>query len=216
MHQKTAAEIDEILRRLAARFPDAGCALDFANPFQLLVAVILSAQCTDVRVNAVTKELFKVYAAPADFAFCDRARLEALIYPCGFYKNKAESLISSSRDILEKFGGAVPEDYDSLLSLRGVGRKTANVVSAEAFKRPAIAVDTHVFRVSRRLGLSEGETPERVERDLMRVIPRDRRRDAHHLLIFHGRYRCKSQRPLCGECDLAPYCVYLSGSAKQG
>lgn len=208
MQQKR--DIIDILASLRTRYPEAGCALDFDTPFHLLVAVVLSAQCTDVRVNKVTEELFKVYDTPADFASADVARLESLIFSCGFYRQKAKSLMSLSRDIIEKYGGEVPTSFDDLTTLRGVGRKTANVVASEVFGYPGIAVDTHVFRVSRRLGLSGGDTPEKVERDLVALIPADLRSDAHHLLIFHGRYCCHSRKPDCAACAVKPHCVYIT------
>lgn len=192
---------------LADTYPQADCELQYDTPFHLLVSVILSAQCTDKRVNEVTKELFKVYDTPADFASADLETLQKLIFSCGFYRNKSISIISAARDITEKFGGKVPSDYDALLSLRGVGRKTANVVTAVAFGGNAIAVDTHVFRVSHRLGLSSGKTPYDVEKDLMAGFHPDDYSFLHHLLIFHGRYCCKSQRPDCARCPVAALCT---------
>lgn len=196
-----------ILSALAAEYPAAQCELEYDNPFHLLVAVILSAQCTDKRVNEVTKELFRVYDTPEDFANADIENLQRLIFSCGFYRNKSASIISASRDIVGRFGGRVPDNFDDLLSLKGVGRKTANVVMSVAFGGNNIAVDTHVFRVSRRLGFSGGKTPLDVEKDLMTALAPEDWSLAHHLLIFHGRYCCKSQRPQCGECKVAAFCT---------
>lgn len=198
----------EIIARLKKDYPDAHCELDYGTPFELLVAVILSAQCTDKRVNIVTKDLFEKHNTPYDFAGMEQEELEKLIHSCGFFRAKARSIISASRDIIEKFGGEVPRTMDELLTLRGVGRKTANVVLAVAFGESTIAVDTHVFRTAHRLGLSDKPTPEGVEKDLMAAFDEDDRSVAHHLLIFHGRYRCHSQRPECGACSLYDYCKY--------
>jgi len=192
---------------LSQMYPDARCELHYQTPFELLVAVILSAQCTDKRVNLVTKELFKAANTAEKMVELDIEEIERLIYSCGFYKNKAASLKSMAMDIMGKFKGEVPDNLEDLMGLRGVGRKTANVVLAEVFNKEAIAVDTHVFRVSRRLGLSDGNTPLLVEKDLIKVFG-----DAgllskmHHLLIFHGRYCCHSQRPNCVSCKLKEYC----------
>ena len=205
MQAKERAKL--ILERLTAAYPQATCELHYDTPFHLLIAVILSAQCTDKRVNEVTKTLFTVYDTPQDFASADIFRLQELIFSCGFYRNKSQSIISASRDIVEKFGGEVPHTFEALLSLRGVGRKTANVVMAVAFGGNNIAVDTHVFRTSHRLGLSGGKTPDKVEADLCALLEPSSYGKAHHLLIFHGRYCCKSQRPICNECPVATFCT---------
>lgn len=199
-------ELREILQKT---YPDAKCELDFNTPFQLLVATILSAQCTDKRVNQVTEKLFAAYSTPQDFAALTPEQLEPLIFSCGFYRNKAKNIIAASRSIVEKFGGEVPTDFDDLLNLAGVGRKTANVVSANAFGADAIAVDTHCFRVGRRLGLSDGKTPEAVEKDLSAYFGEGSRASAHHLLIFHGRYTCHSRKPECEKCPLTGNCRYF-------
>lgn len=203
-------KINEIYDRLGEKYPSADCELDYGTPFELLVSVILSAQCTDKRVNEVTKELFKVASTPGEFAAMEQEKLERLIFPCGFYHNKAKNIILAAKDICEKFGGEVPKTMDELISLSGVGRKTANVVLAVAFKVPSMPVDTHVYRVSHRLGLSESNTPEGVERDLCRLIDRDKLNKTHHLFIFHGRYCCKSRSPRCGECPLTHICDYFA------
>ena len=205
MPRATAAEILQLLDKA---YPDAHCELNYGSDFQLLVAVILSAQCTDKRVNIVTEKLFKRASTPADFAAMSAGELEPLIYSCGFYRNKAKNIIAAARDIIVRFDGRVPDNFDQLLSLAGVGRKTANVIMSVAFHEPAIAVDTHVFRVSHRLGLSEGNTPYEVEKDLSALIEPDSRGQAHHLLIFHGRYCCRAQHPDCERCVVRPMCIY--------
>lgn len=199
---------EKILDILKDEFPTAGCELNYDSDYHLLIAVILSAQCTDKRVNIVTEELFKHYSSPQDFASAKQEDIEKLIYSCGFYKNKAKNIISASREIVEVHGGQVPKEFDKLVALSGVGRKTANVVTSVAFGGDGIAVDTHVFRVSNRLSLAKGKTPFEVEKGLTEVIPPSRRSEAHHLLIFHGRYRCKSLSPLCDGCKLINYCSY--------
>ncbi len=180
--------------------------LVFSNPFELLIAVILSAQCTDKRVNITTARLFKKAATPEAVLALGLAGLEDEIKDCGLFRNKAKNIMATCRTLVEEFGGEVPEDYETLLKLPGVGRKTANVVSSVAFHRPAIAVDTHVFRIANRLKLAVGETPLAVEKGLMKNIPREKWSDAHHWLIYHGRRICKAKRPLCGECPLAEVC----------
>ncbi len=197
-----------ILGELSRLYPDARPALEFRTPYELLIAVILSAQCTDERVNKVTAVLFEHYNTPAAMVTLSGEELEKYIFSCGFYHNKAAHILSASRDILEKFGGEVPSTLEELRTLAGVGRKTANVVYAVAFGGNAIAVDTHVFRVSNRLGIAEGKTPEAVEEGLMRAIPEDMWSKAHHLLIWHGRRVCKSQRPACESCTLKTWCKY--------
>ncbi len=205
---------EEILNELAKLYPDAAPALHFASPYELLVAVILSAQCTDERVNKVTKVLFEQYNTPQALVTLSQEELERYIYSCGFYHNKAAHILSASRDILEKFGGEVPETLEELRTLAGVGRKTANVVFAVAFGGDAIAVDTHVFRVSNRLGIAEGKTPEAVEEGLMRVIPQNMWSRAHHYLIFHGRRVCHSQKPACEACTLRELCKFYEKNKK--
>ena len=180
--------------------------LHFSNPFELLIAVILSAQCTDKRVNITTARLFKKAATPAAIVALGLSGLEEEIKDCGLFRNKAKNIMATCRTLVEEFGGEVPSDYDTLLKLPGVGRKTANVVTSVAFGRPAIAVDTHVFRIANRLKLAAGETPLAVEKGLMKAIPREKWSAAHHWLIYHGRRVCKANRPLCGECPLADVC----------
>ncbi len=200
--------MNEILSELARLYPDARPALNFSTPYELLVAVILSAQCTDERVNLVTRELFRAHNTPETMVELSQEELERYIYSCGFYRNKAAHILSASRDILEKFGGQVPATLEELRTLAGVGRKTANVVYSVAFGGAAIAVDTHVFRVANRTGLAVGSTPEKVEEGLMQVIPKEEWARAHHYLIFHGRQVCHSQRPDCSHCTLNVWCEF--------
>ncbi len=201
---------------LAREYAGARPALHYKTAYELLVAVILSAQCTDERVNKVTAELFKAYNTPAAMVTLPQEELEKKIFSCGFYRNKAAHILSASRDILEKFGGEVPENFEDLCSLAGVGRKTANVVSSVWFRRDAIAVDTHVFRVSNRLGLAHASTPEKTERDLMRAIPQKDWSDAHHWLICHGRKVCHSQKPDCAHCAPSEVCDAFAEKAGKG
>ena len=200
----------EILCELEKLYPQAAPALHFNSTYELLVAVILSAQCTDERVNKVTAELFKEYNTPQKMLTLSQQELEKRIFSCGFYRNKAAHILSASRDIIEKFGGQVPADHAALKTLAGVGQKTANVVYAVAFGGDAIAVDTHVFRVSNRLGLAHATTPEKTELQLNAAIPKDMWSRAHHWLIFHGRGVCHSQRPDCAHCTLAKWCEYFN------
>ena len=197
---------DEMIRVLSEVYADAKPALAFRNPFELLVAVILSAQCTDRRVNIVTKRLFARAATAEAIVRMGLSELEKEIHECGFFHAKAKNILATSEILARDYGGEVPEDFDTLIGLPGVGRKTANVVMSVAFKVPAIAVDTHVFRVANRLRLAVGETPEEVERGLQKAIPREQWSDAHHWLIWHGRKICKSRRPLCADCPLAKLC----------
>ncbi len=199
-----------MLDKLALAHPNAECELNFNSTFELLVAVILSAQCTDKRVNEVTKDLFAKYNTPQDFADIKQEELEKLIFSCGFYRSKAAHIISCARDIVERFGGKVPEDFDSLLTLAGVGRKTANVVSAVAFGKQAMPVDTHVLRLANRIGLANSDKPEQVEKRLVRIIPNERISQAHHLLIHHGRYVCTARKPDCTQCPITQYCKFFN------
>ena len=187
---------------------DAKPALEFTTAYELLVAVMLSAQCTDARVNIVTRELFKRYNTPQAMLTLSQEELERYIFSCGFYRNKAAHILSASKDILERFGGAVPSTIEDLMSLAGVGKKTANVVYSVWFGGAAIAVDTHVFRVSNRLGLAKGNTPEKVEMGLNKALPKDEWSQAHHWLIYHGRQICHSQKPDCAVCPLAELCDF--------
>ncbi len=199
-------EKEQALKELANLYPDARPALRYTTPYELLVAVILSAQCTDERVNIVTEKLFEKYSTPEMMVTLNQKELERYIFSCGFYRMKAEHILSASKDILEKFGGEVPNTVENLMTLAGVGKKTANVVYSVAFGGAAIAVDTHVFRVSNRLGLAKGDTPLKVEEGLCKAIPKEDWSKAHHWLIYHGRRVCHSQKPKCESCTLRTLC----------
>ena len=202
----TKEELVEVYDLLEEMHPEAKCELNFETPFEALVAVILSAQCTDKRVNLVTAELFKKYKTPQDFVCITQEELETIIKPCGFYMNKARNIKKCAAQIIENYKGQVPSTQEELQKLAGVGRKTANVIYAEVFKGDAIAVDTHVKRVANRLGLTQSKIPEEVEQDLMKQFPEDKWSRVHHLLIFFGRYTGKAIRPNCEECKLRKYC----------
>ncbi len=201
-------EKENALAILASLYPNAKPALRYTTPYELLVAVVLSAQCTDERVNIVTKELFKGYNTPEKMVTLSQKELERYIFSCGFYRMKAEHILSASKDILERFGGEVPNTVEELMTLAGVGKKTANVVYSVAFGGDAIAVDTHVFRVSNRLGLAKGKTPEQVEEGLCKAVPKADWSKAHHWLIYHGRRVCHSQKPACEACSLKDICDF--------
>ncbi len=209
------ANIDKILKILDQLYPDARCSLNFSNPLELLVATILSAQCTDDRVNEVTRKLFKKYRSAADYTSVSQEELEEDIRSTGFYKNKAKNLRKCCQELVEKFNGEVPPDLDKLVKLPGIGRKTANVVLGAAFGIPGIVVDTHVKRISQRLGLTREKDPVKIEFDLMKIIPKDRWTKFSHQLIYHGRAVCKSRKPLCDECALKEYCEYYRGRKKK-
>ena len=200
---KSTAKIIALLKK---RYPDAACALHFKNPLELLVATILSAQCTDERVNKVTAELFKKYKTAEDYARVTQEVFEKDIRSTGFYKNKARSIINCCRKIAQLHGGKVPGTLDELVALDGIGRKTANVILGNAFGVPGITVDTHVKRVSYRLGLTEHQDPVKIEYDLMELVPRKEWTHFSHLIIFHGRYTCMARKPLCERCVIEPLC----------
>lgn len=201
-------DIKEVLDILEEIYPETKPELNFTNPFELLIATILSAQCTDVRVNKTTDKLFKELKSPNDYIDLGEEQLGKKIYSCGFYKNKSKNIIETSKILLKKYNGKVPETLEELMTLPGVGRKTANVVASNAFGVPAIAVDTHVFRVSNRIGLADGKDVWQTEKDLMENIPKLKWTDTHHRLIYHGRRVCKSRKPLCEECKVRKYCNY--------
>ncbi len=209
------AEKKEALALLEKLYIGAKPALKYSSPYELLVAVVLSAQCTDERVNKVTAELFKEYNTPSKMITLSQTELERYIFSCGFYRMKAEHILSASRDILEKYQGEVPCTIEELTSLAGVGKKTANVVYSVAFGGAAIAVDTHVFRVSNRLGLAKGNTPQKVEALLQKAIPKEDWSSAHHWLIWHGRKVCHSRKPNCENCTLAHVCDYAKKGKKE-
>ncbi|HWE83890.1 MAG TPA: endonuclease III [Terracidiphilus sp.] len=196
-----------ILKALDETYPNAVCALNHRSPWELLVATILSAQCTDVRVNIVTPELFKRFPTPPAMAKASLPELESLIRTTGFFRNKAKSIKGAAQAIVERFGGQVPQTLDELITVPGAARKTANVVLGVSFgKAEGVVVDTHVFRIARRLGLAKGDTPQAVEQELMRVLPRDKWIDFSHQVIHHGRQVCVARNPKCRECALEPLC----------
>ena len=201
------APAEETIARLKSAYPDARTALDWSNPLELLVATILSAQTTDVRVNAVTPDLFAKYPSAADYAGADPAELEEDIRPTGFFRNKAKSLRGMARALVEDHGGEVPRTMEELVALPGVGRKTANVVLGNAFSiDEGVVVDTHVRRLSNRLGFTSHNEPEKIEKDLMETIPKEDWTVFSHLLILHGRSVCKARKPACGDCTVNDLC----------
>ena len=208
-------KIMKILETLDKLYPDARCSLNFSNPLELLVATILSAQCTDERVNEVTKSLFKKYRSARDYATISQEELEEDIRSTGFYKNKAKSLRRCCEKLDKEYGGEVPPDLNALVKLPGIGRKTANVVLGAAFGIPGIIVDTHVKRISQRLGLTKEKDPVKIEFDLMKIIPREKWTKFSHQMIYHGRAVCKSRKPLCEECGLREYCDYYRSQSKE-
>lgn len=196
----------QMLAILEEHYRGTSTALDYSTPFELLIAVVLSAQCTDKRVNIITARLFPEYNTPAKIRDMGQEKLEEYIRDCGLFHSKARNIMKTCEILCQEYGGEVPEDFDRLLTLPGVGRKTANVVVSQLFNIPAIAVDTHVFRVSNRLGLAKGDNPLVVEEGLMKAIPKAKWSDAHHWLIWHGRNICKARNPLCPACPLSSLC----------
>lgn len=199
----------EIVLKLKNAYPDATCSLDFSTPFELVVAVMLSAQCTDERVNKTTPALFNRCKTVEDFANIDIEELEEIIHPCGFYKNKAKNIKLCAKQLLENFNGEVPHTMDELTSLAGVGRKSANVILLEVFGiAEGIAVDTHAKRISNLMGLSSQKEPEKIEQDLVRFFPKDTLKDINHLFVWHGRNTCVARNPKCENCSVRKYCNY--------
>jgi len=210
----TRAEKTEALALLAATYPNAKPALEFSSPFELLIATILSAQCTDVMVNQCTRVLFPIANTPEQFAAMTEEELFPYIKSCGFYRMKGKHILETARILVTQYGGEVPADLDKLQTLPGVGRKTANVVGSNAFGIPAIAVDTHVFRVSNRIGLAHASNVEKTEEQLQKAIPREDWTAAHHWLIYHGRQICDARKPKCEICPLSHLCEYRQASLK--
>ena len=208
-------DIKVVIEKLLERFPDAKAELDHSNPFELLVATILSAQCTDVQVNKTTKPLFEELKTPEDYIKLSEEELGMRIRSCGFYKTKSKNILATCRLLIENYNSKVPGTLEELITLPGVGRKTANVVLSNIFDTPAIAVDTHVFRVSNRIGLAHGKDVLDIEMQLMKNIDRDMWSKAHHLIIFHGRRICKARNPLCMECPVRDYCIYYKTDIKE-
>lgn len=202
------ADIDEVFSLLSQTNPDPKTELDFTNPYTLLVAVVLSAQATDIGVNKATKGLFKVADTPEAMVKLGLETLRDYIKTIGLFNTKAKNVITLSQMLIDQHGGQVPQDRAALEALPGVGRKTANVVLNEAFGEPTIAVDTHIFRVGNRTGLAPGKTPDAVEKELLRRVPQNYKKGAHHWLILHGRYVCKARKPACADCQIKPFCLF--------
>ncbi len=204
----TKKQIQKIISSLIKDYPNAKAELNFTNPFELLIATMLSAQCTDVRVNKTTPELFKILGSPEDINSIKHSDLEGIIKSCGLYKSKAKNIRLTCEILNSEYGGEVPKERDTLVKLPGVGRKTANVVVSNAFGTPAIAVDTHVKRVSNRIGLVKSDNVKKIEEELMKKVPRELWTKMHHVLIFHGRRICKARNPLCESCSINEDCLY--------
>ena len=210
MKKSDAIKFVEILKET---YPDATCSLDFKTPFQMVVSVMLSAQCTDERVNKTTPALFERCKTIQDFANIDLKDLEEIIHPCGFYKNKAKNIKLCAKQVLEKFNGVVPDNMDDLQSLAGVGRKSANVVMLEAFNNPqGIAVDTHAKRISILIGLSNESDPVKIEQDLIKIFPKEYLKDINHLFVWHGRNTCIARKPKCDLCSVKEFCKHYKNS----
>ena len=204
MNKKDVIDMIKILKKT---YPDATCSLDFKTPFNLVIAVMLSAQCTDERVNKTTPELFKKYPTIEDFANCNIAELEEIIHPCGFYKNKAKNAKACAQKILSDFNGIVHKTMEELTSLPGVGRKSANVILLEVFGiANGIAVDTHAKRISNKIGLSNENDPAKIEQDLLKIFPKEYLKDVNHLFVWHGRNTCTARNPKCENCTIKKYC----------
>lgn len=205
----TKKELIQLINILKDFYPNAKCSLNFNSPFELVIAVMLSAQCTDERVNKTTPNLFSKYNKPEDFVNLDISELESIIHPCGFYKSKAKNIKNMAIMLLKKFNGIVPENMEDLISLPGVGRKSANVIMLDAFHKPqGIAIDTHAKRLSNRLGLSKNSDPLKIENDLLKIVPKKYLENINHLFVYHGRNICKSQKPLCDRCPIKNFCNY--------
>lgn len=203
------SDIIDLVNLLKTSYPDATCSLDFSTPFELVVAVMLSAQCTDERVNKTTPVLFNKCKTIEDFANIDIKELEDIIHPCGFYKNKAKNIKLCAKQVIENFNGVVPKTMEELTSLAGVGRKSANVILLEVFGiANGIAVDTHAKRISNLVGLSNEKTPEKIEQDLINIFPKEYLKDINHLFVWHGRNTCIARHPKCEQCSINKYCKH--------
>lgn len=212
MNKKVAIEV---IKKLKEYYPEAMCSLAFKTPFQMAIAVILSAQCTDERVNKITPSLFEKYGTPQAICNMEINDLEKIIYPCGFYKNKAKNIKAMVKEILEKYNGQMPNTMEQLMSLPGVGRKSANVIMLEAFNKPeGIAIDTHAKRIAKRVGFSKETTPEKIEKDILKLIPKEYYKDVNHLLVWHGRKICEARKPKCNECPIKEVCETNNSNIK--
>ena len=198
----------KLKEKLDMLYPKVHCTLDYNSPFELLVATMLAAQCTDARVNIVTKQMYKKYNTPYDFAKLSIEEIENEIKSTGFYHNKAKNIKKCSQQLIELYNGEVPEDMEALVNLAGVGRKTANVVRGQIFGKPAVVIDTHAKRLAKRMGLTKSDDPVKIEFELKKFIPEEYQFDFCHSLVFHGREICKSQKPLCKKCTLNEICKY--------
>lgn len=204
---KKKSDAIKIIEILKDYYPDATCSLDFTSPFEMVIAVMLSAQCTDERVNKTTPALFSKYNTPEKMANIDLKELEEIIHPCGFYKNKAKNIIACSKRLVEVYNSIVPDNMEDLMTLAGVGRKSANVVMLEAFNKPqGIAVDTHAKRISNLIGFSKESEPEKIEQDLLKQIPYEYLKDVNHLFVWHGRNTCVARKPKCDSCPVNTFC----------
>ena len=207
---KSKKDVKEIIKILKETYPEAECSLDFSNPFQMAVAVLLSAQCTDARVNIVTKELFKVAPTAKEMNTLTIKEIEKYIASCGLYKTKAKNIKGLAKMVMDKYNGEIPDTMEELVKLPGIGRKSANVVMLEAFHNPqGVAIDTHAKRICNRIGISKEESPEKIEQDLLKKIDKDEYFDANHLFVWHGRYTCKARKPECEKCTITKYCNYF-------
>lgn len=210
-HNLSTENIIKIIKLLKSTYPDATCSLDFSSPFELGIAVMLSAQCTDERVNKTTPAIFEKYNTPQAFANLDNETLENLIHPCGFYKTKAKNIKAYAKRILDEYNGNLPDNMEDLITLPGIGRKSANVIMLEAFNNPqGIAVDTHAKRISNRLGLSCESDPLKIEQDLLKIIPKEYYKDVNHLFVWHGRNICTARNPKCKECPVSNFCKFYN------
>ena len=198
----------KLIQKLNNFIKEPKTSLKYRNRFTLLISVVLSAQCTDVNVNNVTKDIYKRYYRPKHFIKLGEKKIRNLIKRIGLFNNKAKNIHNLSKILVDKYNGKIPDQFDDLIGLPGVGRKTANVVLNEAFNKPTIAVDTHVFRVSNRTGLSKGDSPAQVEKQLLNILPLQHLKKAHHLILLHGRYICKARKPLCNKCIINKICLY--------
>ena len=210
-------DVITLIELLKKRYPDATCSLDFKTPFELVIAVMLSAQCTDERVNKTTPELFTRCKTIQDFVDIDINELEKIIHPCGFYKNKAKNIKLCAKQVLENFGGEVPHTMEELTSLAGIGRKSANVILLEVFGiAEGIAVDTHAKRISNLIGLSKEKEPEKIEKDLLKLFPKEYLKDVNHILVYHGRNTCIARKPKCDICPISHLCNYSKKYSYKG
>ncbi len=203
-------DINSIIKLLEEEYPIVRCTLDFMNPLQLLVSTQLAAQCTDERVNKTTPELFKKYKTAMDFAKADINDLERIIRPTGFFHNKAKNIIGCCKKLISDFDGIVPDNINQLVTLPGVGRKTANVILAEVYDKPAVIIDTHAKRLSIRIGLTNNTDPEKIEQDLIKILPQDKSAKFCHRLVFHGRKVCNARKPACERCIIKNYCKFYA------